>query len=261
MSPVENLEGIFASLEVSATASAKSAASVRSVARQLEKAAQLGDVGKIQRLLTKLDQVRSTLGQDVKNTIASWHVSDEEIIDYLSTQYEGELISQARAVGLEIRVQDDRLVAYPSLVRIIPGSKVLEIDRKRHPILRPSRLVQLLLGNQQKKPSTKPEQFLETLLSAYRLVSHDGLGHTVALNEIYKALTLLPATRKEYSKPDFTRDLYTLETSDVKRTKSNATYSLPASTGTKSTKNVLTFVSLSGEQITYYGIRFTQAVA
>ena len=258
MSTSESLETAFASVENAAATAAKSATAMSSVAKQLQRAAQLGDIPKIQRLLERLGETNSTVRQDVSNARSSWHMSDQDIEDYLTHHYEQELIDQAQEAGLVVRRQDDRLVAYPSLLKVLPIARVMEIDRKRVPILRPSRLVMLLLANQQKKPSTKPEQFLEILHHAYRLVTGGSLDETVALTKVYDALTMLPAARKEYAKPDFTRDLYTLDISDVTRTRSGISYSLPASTGTKSARGVLSFVSAEGETINYFGIRFSE---
>ncbi|MEI6621257.1 MAG: hypothetical protein WCP28_05060 [Actinomycetes bacterium] len=258
MSTSESLETAFASVENAAATAAKSATAMSSVAKQLQRAAQLGDIPKIQRLLERLGETSSTFRQDVSNAKSSWHLSDQDIEDYLTHHYEQELIDQAQEAGLVVRRQDDRLVAYPSLLKVLPIARVMEIDRKRVPILRPSRLVMLLLANQQKKPSTKPEQFLEILHHAYRLVTGGSLDETVALTKVYDALTMLPAARKEYAKPDFTRDLYTLDISDVTRTRSGISYSLPASTGTKSARGVLSFVSAEGETINYFGIRFSE---
>ena len=65
-----------------------------------------------------------------------------------------------------------------------------------------------------------------------------------------------PGTAAEYGPSDFARDLYLLDTSGVTRTKTGARVSLPASTGTKSSRGVYTFVSPDGRLLTYYGIRF-----
>ena len=46
--------------------------------------------------------------------------------------------------------------------------------------------------------------------------------------------------------------------STKRTTRSGLSYSLPASTGTKSTRGVLSFVSPEGETINYFGIRFVE---
>ncbi len=258
MSTSIRFEQAFATVEDSAAATLKSATALAGVARQLIKASQVGDLAKIERLLDRLGETNATLRQEVGNTEASWHLSELEVQEYLAGDFEQELIEQAQDVGLVVRRQDDRLVAYPSLLRVLPAARAMEIDRKRLAILRPSRLVALLLANQQKKPSSKPEQFLEILYNAYRLLTQGTVGETVALSKIHDALTMLPSARKEYPKPDFTRDLYSLDISDARMTRSGLSYSLPASTGTKSTRGVLSFVSPEGETINYFGIRFVE---
>jgi len=91
------------------------------------------------------------------------------------------------------------------------------------------------------------------------LVVGKEYGKTVTLASIYDALTLLPGSTANYDQTDFVRDLFLLDRSGLKMTKSGAGYSLPASTGTKAAKGTYSFVAPDGETVSYYGMRFSEA--
>ena len=71
-------------------------------------------------------------------------------------------------------------------------------------------------------------------------------------------LRILPGSTASYDQTDFVRDLFLLDRSGVTRTKSGASCSLPASTGTKGAKGTFSFMAPDGETVTYYGIRFSE---
>src|SRR5262249_13197664 len=93
---------------------------------------------------------------------------------------------------------------------------------------------------------------------AYQLVVGASGQRGATLAEVYRALTLLPNAAKEYDRSDFARDLYSLQSSGTTTTKSGARLSLPASTGTKGSTSIFTFVSPDGQQVLYYGIEFSE---
>jgi hypothetical protein len=160
---------------------------------------------------------------------------------------------------VRIRRQDDRLVSFPSILRVLPGRRAIEIDRKVVTAIRPSRLVALLKAHAERKPSSSPDRFLEVLFNAYRyVVRPDRLVTGATLQEVYDVLTLMPDVRKEYTPADFGRDLFFLDRSGKTQTKSGARLTFPASTGTKGGRKVFSFVAPDGEVITYYGIRFQE---
>ena len=109
------------------------------------------------------------------------------------------------------------------------------------------------------KRKKKVERFIESVYRAYRLVAQGQVGKTVLLVDILAAFTLRPGSGLDYDVNDFTRDIYALDRSGVRETKSGARISLPAATGTKGQRGVLTFVGPDGELVTYYGIRFGES--
>ena len=78
------------------------------------------------------------------------------------------------------------------------------------------------------------------------------------LGQVYELLTLLPGQSREYSRQEFARATYLLDRSGVNRTRDGFVVSLPASTGTKSGRGVITAITESGQERRYWGIAFTR---
>ncbi len=224
--------------------------------KELAKAADDGDVVKLHKAVEKLTSAMAAARQDVANAATGWPLTAEDEERLLRSGFEDELVAVARDQGLTIRRHEQRLVVFPSVLRVLPSQRAVQIDRRRVTAIRPSKLVGVLKAAAAKKPRLAPERFIETLHAAYRLVvGSDGAGTTLA--HVYAALTLLPDAKRDYSVSDFTRDVFLLDRSGVTSTKSGARLSLPAATGTKGGSRVFEFVDPSGEPVTYYGVRFT----
>lgn len=154
--------------------------------------------------------------------------------------------------------EDERLLCYPSLIRVVPGDAAVEVDRRRERQLRPSVLVAALAAAQDRPPRFKAEPFLESLAGAYELLAaRDGKPDPVLrLDAVWGVLTLLPGQARDYTRPEFARDLYLLDQSAVTTTRTGRTLRWHASTGTRGA-GVLTTVARSGQQQRYWGVSFT----
>jgi hypothetical protein len=250
----------FEETERAADAATKAVGSLATATKQFKKAAHDGDIAAMRKSLEKLASAMDAVRQEVANARGSWPFEDDAEAAYLKDEYESELMVAAKVAGLRIDQRDGRLLAFPSIVQVLPADRSLKIDKKRVVAIRPSHVIAALKANQSKKPRFAPEKFLESLYRAFVLIAgRDGLGSTQALSAVYEAFTLLPGSAADYGQSDFARDLFLLDRSGTTRTKTGAVFSLPASTGTKSPKGTLTFVAPDGELITYYGIRFGAA--
>lgn len=262
-------EQAFADAEEAAAEAVKSAASLGRLAKQLEKAAKEGNIAALKRTQGRFEDALGELGQAVGNAVACWPFVEEEEQQYLRDGYSAELSEAASARGLSIHERDGRLIASPSIVRVLPSDRAVRIDRKRISAIRPSALIGLLLENQKKPGTYRSEAFLEALSKVYmELVREDSAGRLVKgasgrvipLSRIYNLFTSLPGSDREYTRTDFARDLYLLDTSGVTTTKSGATVSFPASSGTRRAADLFTFVDSDGRDVQYYGIRFAAEV-
>ena len=260
-------EQAFNDIETASASTLKSAAELSKLVRQMNKAAQQGNVAAIKRTQSNLNDALRVLQQEVRNAISLWAFEEDEEAQYLKCNYASELLNAAREKGLKIQERDGRLISHPSIVQILHNERAVRIDRKKNSYIRPSYLANLLLDNQNKKSAHKSNAFLEALYNVYvELVREDssdhlvkGGGHVVPLERIYKLLTSLPGITREYDRTDFARDVYLLDTNGPKITKKNATVSFPSSTGARRAKGIFQFVGPDGQPISYYGLKFTEA--
>jgi hypothetical protein len=252
------IEAALARTESDAEATLRSATVlVRELKRTLG-AARGGQVRDLRKSLAAAGEAAEALAGETR-ALADRFDFDEQA--YLSSgDYVKELLAEAEAQGLSIVEDDDQLLCFPSLLRVLPKDTAVEVDKVRDRRLRPSVLVSALVRAQERGPRFKAEAFLDSLRSAYELlVSSTGTrpDAVVRLVDIWSALTLLPGQRGQYAKQEFARDLYLLDQSGVTRTpRSPRTLRWAASTGTKGTGTLIT-VARDGQQQRYWGVSFT----
>lgn len=252
-----SLEAALARAEADVEAAARSAAVVVRELRHARAAAAAGQVRDLRRGLDAAAERVADLARSVAHTRESYDVDEAALLS--AGAYAEELLATASQAGVAMFQDDDRLLCYPSIVRVLPADLALEIDRRRVRALRPSVVVAQLQRAQTAGPRFKPEPFLASLLSAYDLVlAREGksAGAVLKLLDVYSVLTLLPGQAREYSKPEFTRDLYLLDQSGLTEVGSTGRrLRWSASSGTRLT-GVLTTVARSGQQQRYWGIAF-----
>lgn len=248
----------FADAERSAVGAAKAGGAVAAAAKQLQKAAQEGDITKLRRAAERLRGAAEAARQDVANAMTGWPLTEAEETEYLENSFEDELLAEAKQAGLVIHSRDSRLLAFPSILQVLPSELAVRVDRKKVTALRPSHLVRMLVANQTKRSRYPSERFLEALYGAYKLiVGNQGAGRVVRLTQVYQAFTLQPGSGSDYGKSDFARDVFMLDRSGVDKTRSGARVSLPAATGTRGGgSDIFTFVAPDGEVVKYYGLQF-----
>ena len=258
----------FAAAENAADSMLKALGDVATLTRQLRKAAQDGNIAAVRRVSERLDTGVNLIRQEAANAANAWPFTEEAEREYLEDRYAEELKGEAQKKGLQVFDRDGRLIAHPSVVRVMPGERAVQINRRQMSTIRPSRVVGVLESLQKKPPRFRPQPFLESLYDAYLALSSSDtadrlklgeVGRVVQLNRIYNLFTGLPGSRRDYSLLDFARDLYSLETSGVREVRAGARVSFPASTGTRNPRGTISFVGANGETVVYYGIQFTGA--
>lgn len=260
------LEQAFDDAERAAVSTMDSAKSLTRLATQMQKAAKTGNITAIKRAQGRLGDALTILTQEVKSAVESWPFEEVKEERYLRDDYAAELIDAAEEQGLDIFRGDTGLIAHPSIVRILPDKRAVRIDRKQNSSIRPSHLAGVLLANQEKRSRFRSGAFLESLYNVYSdIVRGDSSnrfvqvsGRVVRLDRIYKLITALPGGNREYDRTDFARDLYSLEVNGPKRARKGAAVSFPASTGTKGSRGVFSFIGPDGQRINYYGLKFTE---
>jgi hypothetical protein len=255
----DGLEAALAATEAEVDAALKAAAAVTRELRKAKVGAARGQVRDLRRSLTAAAGYAAESAEAATRAEASFGFDDQQHL--ASGGFAAELVDAAATAGVSMVESDQRLLCYPSLIKVLPADAAIEIDRRRERRLRPSVLVALLAAAQKRPPRFRAEAFLESLEAAYDLVrarqaKRDGV--VLPLVDLWSVLTLLPGQQREYSKPEFARDLYLLDASGVATAKSGRAVRWHASTGTRGSGTLVT-VAQSGQQQRYWGVSFTQA--
>jgi hypothetical protein len=262
MTVPETLEGALAAAERQAEAALKVVGAATTQLRKARAAAKAGQLRELRRALSVAESLSAEAADSARELRASFDFDEQEYMS--SGAYTKELLTAAEGSGLALFEEDDRLMCYPSLVRVLAADSAVEVDKVRERRVRPSVLVDLLAAAQQRPPRFKPEAFLDSLRSGYELVVADGgksPDAVVRLVDVWAVLTLLPGQARDYTKQEFARDLYLLDQSGVTATsRSPRQLRWSASTGTK-TSGVLTTVARSGQRQRYWGVSFSQSEA
>jgi hypothetical protein len=253
-----SLETALAATELDADAALKAAAAAVAAVKRVRTAAHVGNLRDLLPAITAAEEALARLEQRLAATRAGWDFDEETYFG--SGQFQRELLETAAQMNVRIYEQDERLYAYPALVRVLPDERMVTIDRARERRLRPKVLAAHLQDLQRRPPRFKPEAFLNTLHSAWQAVTARGDGprdgRVAKLLDVYALLTLLPGAQRDYSRQEFARDIYLLDQSGETHTRSGATLSFPASSGTRSAAGTLRVVTERGEEKVYYGITF-----
>lgn len=254
----DTLEDSLAAAERAVDSALKSAAAVTRELRRALGGVRNGQIRDARKALAGARAAAAALGAETRALSDGFDPREQEYL--ASGGYVKELLAAAEARGVKIFEEEDRLLCYPSVVRVIPAEAAVEIDRVRERRLRPSVLVEMLARTQDRAPRFKAETFLDSLRAGYELVvasEHKKPDGVVRLVDIWTVLTMLPGQRGQYSKQEFARDLYLLDQGGVTRTARNSrTLRWSASTGTKGS-GVLITVARDGQRQQYWGISFT----
>lgn len=257
----------FAALEAAAAAAEAAARTLAAAARRLRKTAQEGALAKLRRETEQLAAALTAARDRVGGAVTSWPFAEpDEEAAYVRERYAGELQAAAAAIGLNVDARDEALVCSPSIIQVLPTDRALKIDGKKRTAIRPSRLAADLQSMQQRirpKSEAQQQRFLEALYKAYKVIrgnTSEALfkaARVVPLAEVYAVFTSLPGSGAQYTRTDFARDVFLLDSSSsVAATRSGArvkfTDSVRRSTG------IFSFVDRNGNLIRYYGVQFNE---
>lgn len=251
-----SLEEALARTESDIDAALKAGTAAASQLKRAKKAAASGVLRDLERSLESAEQLAGALRDSVRAARAGWSFDDRRYLE--SGAFTQEVLELGHSRGLVLQEQDDRIVSYPSLVRVLANDAAIEVDRKRQRGIRPSVVVETLKATQSRPPRFRPEAFIEALARAYRLVlgaQGKEPGATVKLVDVYRVLTVLPGQSAAYSRQELVRDVYLLDQSGVDRTKDGSRMTLPASSGAR-TSSTLATVMRNGDLKIYFGIAF-----
>jgi hypothetical protein len=252
---MKSLEEHFADVERAASSIEKLGSAVVDNAKQLRKAAISGDLADLKKWIQRTSSAMTSMSPTLLRN--AWPLSDSEEEVLLEQHYPSELLALLRQSGIPAFVHGGEVMAFPFVLRIVGKDRAIRINGKKSSVLRPSAVRELLERN--RRPKYSNDRILETLYSAYRIVTSDtGTSRAVTLRRIYEALTLLPGSETDYTDAQFVRDIYSIDREGPRQTKSGAHVSLVGSTGTKNKRDVFAFIGPEGELVEYFGIQFSE---
>lgn len=251
----EGLEAALAQTQEAVEAAQLAAAAAVRELKKARSGAASGQIRDLRRSLAAAEAAAAALADATRAAGAAYSFDETEHL--AGGGYAKELLATAAERGVAMFEEDERLLCYPSLIKVLAGDAAVEIDRRRERRLRPSVVVGLLAAAQSRPPRFKAEAFLESIAAAYSLLAarEDKPDPVLRLDALWSALTLLPGQAKDYTRPEFARDLYLLDASGVRTTKAGRTLRWHASTGTRGA-GVLTTVAQTGQQQRYWGVSF-----
>lgn len=249
--PDGSLEQALADLEAHAKSTVRALTAAVKAAKRVKSVAAAGLLRDVQQAVDATARLAAEAAGTAADLRSGWSFDVQTHL--ASGEYTKELLATAADAGLRIVELDERLLCYPSIVSVSPADITVVIDKKKDRRLRPSVVVGHLAAISQRPPKFKPEPFLEALARVYDLIAPRP-GATVKLVDVYGALTLLPGAGRDYTKPEFARDLYLLDQSGITTTKDGREMSLPASALTRG--SVLTTVAKGGQVKVYAGLTF-----
>jgi hypothetical protein len=251
------LEAALAATEDRVDAALKATAAVTRELKKARTGAERGQLRDLRRALIAATALAGDAARAAADAGESFGFDEQEHLE--SGSYAQELLDTATSQDVAMFEADERLLCYPSLIKVLPGDAAVEIDRRREKRLRPSVLVGLLATTQARPPRFRPKPFLESLESGYELVRSQEKQRDAAvvrLVDVWGVLTLLPGQQRDYTRAEFARDLYLLDSSGVKTAKSGRVLRWHASSGTRGSGTLAT-VAQTGQRQLYWGISFT----
>lgn len=259
--PAASLESALSKTEVDATAALKAGQTVVSQLKKLKRTASLGQLKELRTAMQLAEAAVATLSQQFANTRDGWTFNDEEY--FSDGRFVAELVETARQNGLGIFERDGRVYCFPVIVRVSASERRVLLNKKAEARVRPSVLIVILRENQAKPSQVKPEQVIEVLFRTYSRLVGDRWSENdekvMPLADIYETLTLRPGSGREYTIQDFAQEIYILDRSGIRETRSGHSIRIIPSARPGQERKALLAVAEDGGQRWYHGIQFARA--
>ena len=151
----DGFEGALAATEDEVDEALKAAAAVTRELRKAKVGAARGQVRDLRRALAAAAGYAADSAEAARSAEVSFDFDDQEHL--ASGAFAQELVDAAAGAGVRMVESDQRLLCYPSLIKVLPADAAVEIDRRREKRLRPSFLVDLLADAQKRPPRFRAE--------------------------------------------------------------------------------------------------------
>lgn len=259
--PAASLESALIKTEADAASALKAGQTAVAQLKKLKRTASLGQLKELRSAIQAAETAVATLSQQVANTRDGWIYNDEEY--FSNGRFVTEVIDTARKSGLDIFERAGRVYCFPLIIRVSPSDRRVLLNKKAEARVRPSVLVGILKETQAKPSQIKPEQVMEVLFRTYsKLIGDQSVesdGKVISLADIYETLTLRTGSAREYTIQDFAQEIYALDRSGVRQTRSGHQLRIIPSSRPGQERRPLLAVAKDGGQRWYHGIQFTRA--
>lgn len=256
------LEAALAEMESRTSVAAVSAKKYANALARAKKCSAHGDIVGMKKALADAREALRVVQVEFTNAASCWPFSEEEEIAYFeSGRFADELNAAATSIELNMANEDGQLMCYPSLIKVDAGRRAVTIDKKLHRYVRPTVLAAYLQAQQKRGAKFRPAPFVEALYAAWDYARHlnskGDPARDVPVDKIYAVLTLAPGAGREYSRQEFGRDLFLLESSGAQHTRKGAKPHFSRGAGAKFGRGI-TIVREDGTPVIYSSIRFTE---
>ena len=250
-----SLEGALAAIEMHVAAALRVAAAVTKDLRSARDAGRVGHCRGLTEAIGRACSDADSLAREVETLRASWTF---DAASYLRLgSFAAEVTAAASSAGIRIEPSGERLVAFPSIMRVHPDQGAVEIDGRRETGIRPTNIVAALTSSRKRASRFSAETFLAALESAYlRLAPGPADGRIVRLAQIWELFTLRPGSAGDYSLAEFGRDLNLLDESGLTVTRAGRRLIFAASSGGRD-DSTLTGIDRNGRIHIYWGVAFS----
>lgn len=191
----------------------------RSVSRESES----GDIKSLIKDISAMEEIVSTLSSDV--TALKEATSSFDTVSYFeSGDFAQQILSFCEKENVNVRGDFPVYEMFPYRVKLDSENQDIYLDRKKIQCVRPKSFVELVKKGQDKlnKASFNAQTFVNELADAYDLAilkAKKQPGYDIYLTSLYKFLTPMSRSRREYDQQSFAFDLARLYASDVLETK------------------------------------------
>jgi hypothetical protein len=259
--PAETPEvGILeAALVATETRLARALQQTTTLTRQIRDARDAARTGNCRGLDAAIDKSTTSLRGLMSDLNALRHERSLDVTRYLTEgHFAAEVTAAACSAGIRVESEGDRLVSYPSVVRVRPELSAVEIDGRRESGLRASNIVAALEASRKRVGRFQPAPFLEALEAAYlRLTVGEPTAHPVVrLAALWELFTLRPGSERDYSRAEFGRDLNLLDESRMRVTRAGRSLVFSASSGPR-VDGAFTALGRDGRLHLYWGVSFS----
>jgi hypothetical protein len=257
-----SIETVLTELDRALAEAERHAKAALGAVRGLRKASRDGTISALERLFDQAPRQIEQLQAALAAARAGFAYDHEAA--FASGSYLAELQAAAQAAGVRIVARDDRLTAFPLLLKLEPKAPAVRVGRKSVRNIRPAVLAELI-RKAQAAQGFRPQAVLDRIFQAYAAIApaHQAgwragqaeTGPVVPLLDIHGVLTMLPEAEAAYPREAFALDLLRLDRAPDTRTRDGRGFALPASTSSKG-RNALRVYDEQGVEHVYAGIRF-----